>query len=105
MTVKLFRVEHAFVAVDGTAVQPEDPRRCEEPAVFCASYWFPASAIMASALPQRKLGLGFNREAGGLDITLPLDPTDGIRSEPEEYRAFADCLVTLSQRVQTKLGN
>jgi hypothetical protein len=87
---KLFRIDHAFIAVDGTAVEPENSGRCEEPAAFCGSYWFPASAIMASALAQKTLALGFNREADGLDVTLPLDPSEAIRSKPDEFHAFAD---------------
>jgi hypothetical protein len=102
---KLFRIDHAFIAVDGTAVEPENSGRCEEPAAFCGSYWFPASAIMASALTQKKLALGFNRGPHGLAVTLSLDPSEAIRSKPEEFNAFADCMTTLAQRAKTKLRN
>ena len=99
----LFRVDHAFIAVDGTAVQSDNSGRCKERRVFCGSYWFPASAIMASALTQKKLAIDFNREAHGLDLTLPLDPSEAIRSKPEEFHAFADCMTTLTERAKMKL--
>ena len=102
---ELFRIDHAFIAVDGTAVEPENSGRCEEPAAFCGSYWFPASAVMASALAQKKLALGFNREPHGLDVTLSLDPSEAIRSKPDEFHAFADCMVTLAERAKMKLRN
>jgi hypothetical protein len=103
ITPKLFRVDHSFVAVDGKPFAPDNSSRCEEPAAFCGWYWLPASAVIAAALPPGKLAIGFNREANGLDISLPIDPADSVRSKPDEYRTFAACMSTLVDRAKTKL--
>ena len=102
---KLFRIDHAFIAVDGTAAEPDNSGRCEEPAAFFGSYWFPASAIMASTLALKKLTLGFNLKPHGLDVTLSLDPSEAIRSKSDEFHAFADCMITLAERAKMMLRN
>jgi hypothetical protein len=102
-TKQLFRIDHAFVVVDGKVVKPDNSNRCEEPAPYCGWYWLPASAAISVALRQGKLAIGFNREPNGLDINLPLDPTDGIRTKPDEYQAFAKCIVSIADRAEAKI--
>jgi len=105
MTPKLFRVDHSFVAVDGKPFAPANSNRCEEPAAFCGWYWLPDSAVISAALPPGKLTIGFNREANGLDIRLPIDPADSVRAKPDEFRTFATCMTTLADRAKTKARN
>jgi hypothetical protein len=100
---KLFRVDHAFIGIAGSVVQPGSSFRCEEPAAFCGSYSLPASARFGAALPQGTLAVGFNREPLGLDISFPLDSSEGIRSKPDDFRAFGDCMQNLVQRAKAKL--
>jgi len=103
MTAKLFRVDHSFVAVDGKTFSPANSSRCGEQAAFCGWYWRPASAAIGAALPQGKLAIGFNREANGLEISLPLDPNDSVRAKPDEFRAFGACMTTLVQRAKANI--
>jgi hypothetical protein len=60
---------------------------------------------MASASTQKKLTLGFNREPHGLDVTLSLDPSEAVCSKPDEFHAFADCMITLAERAKMMLRN
>ena len=85
MTARLFRVDHAFVSVDGKVFVPENSGRCEEPAAFCGGYWFPASVVINSGLLPGKLAIGFNREPKGLDISLPLIQRKAFAPSPTSF--------------------
>lgn len=105
MSSKVFRVDHSFVAVDGKTISPAASSRCQEPAAFCGWYWRPASVVIGVAVPRGKLAIGFNREANGLDITLPIDPTESVRAKFDEYRALAACMATLADRAKAESHN
>jgi hypothetical protein len=104
MTAIPFYVAQGFVVVSGHPYAPLNSRRCEQPTALCASYQLPNSVLIQRALIAGNLAVGFNREAKGLDISLPLDPRDGIRGSPNEFRAYSACMAALADRAAANLN-
>jgi hypothetical protein len=105
MTAKPFKVVQGSVAVDSKPISPYGSVSCEEPANFCGTYWSPNSILIGTALASmRPLAITFNREANGLDVSLPLDPRERTRTKPDEFRAFSACMSTLAERAKATLS-
>ena len=99
-----FYVARGFVAVDGKPYAPSNFRRCEQPAAFCAEYWLPTSVDAYTGLLSSKLAVGFNRQANGLDINLPIDPSGAVRANQYDFRAYGECMTALARRAKVNLS-
>jgi len=105
LTPKPFQVVQGSVAVDGKPVSPYSSISCEQPTSFCGMYWSPNSILIGTALASmRPLAITFNRQAKGLDVSLPLDPRERVRSKPDEFRSFGTCMGTLADRAKATLS-
>ena len=103
MTPEPFPVVHGFIVIDGQPTSPSNTLGCEEPTAFCATYELPTSADIFEALTSRKIGIGFSRQANGLDVTLPLDVAGAAAKS--DYQAYSQCMMTMVDRAMAKLKN
>ncbi len=103
-TPKPFKVVQGFIAVDGKPVPPYNSITCEQPTSFCGSYWLPNSVLIGTALVSGRLAVTFNREANGLDVSLPLDVRERVRTKPDEFQSFSTCMSTLAERAKATLS-
>jgi hypothetical protein len=100
LTPKPFKVAQGFVAVDGKPIPPYNSISCEQPTAFCGTYWLPNSVFIGTALVSGRLAVTLNRQANGLDVSLPLDVSERVRSKPDEFQAFSTCMSTLAERAK-----
>ncbi|PWT81155.1 MAG: hypothetical protein C5B58_10265 [Acidobacteria bacterium] len=106
--VAKFPVIRGFLAFDGKPVTPMLSDRCEDRVEFCGVY-DPNTAVRTfvslfprihRATPSGDLSIGFLRQNSGLDVVLPLNVNpDSFASD--EFKSFAPCFETLSDRERT----
>jgi hypothetical protein len=91
-----FHVPHAFI-VTRDAVYPADQTMgCEDPAAFCGVYRL-SRAMEVFRILQDKVTVNFNRRAGGLDISLPLDIS------PEDQVKHSTCMLQILEKAKAAL--
>ena len=102
-----FKIANAFLAVNGVAL-PATSSACEDQFSFCGGYWLPVSAALSLALSEGTISVGFNRQEGGLDVSLPLkslpEITEFERYRDPNFKTFNQCMVALSERVKAHNG-
>lgn len=100
-TLMPFSVFQGFVVIDGKSVLPRTILKGDQATDFVGGYF--DFAIMGALLKNKRLVIGFNREAqGGIDTTLPVDiaPSSNLKS----FLDFSDCMLTLMDRAKTNLN-
>jgi hypothetical protein len=100
-STRAFPVHQGFVVGRQTAYRVHKTYPCEEPNSFCGFYWLPTSLEILEYVYSGTLSLGFSREAGGLDVVLPLDTRATSATNPQQHPDFMNCLVTILQRAKT----
>ena len=100
-STRAFRVHQGFVVGKRTTYRVQQSYPCEEPNSFCGFYWLPTSLEVLESVHSGRISLGFSREVGGLDVTLPLDTRQTSATNPQEYQDFVNCLAAILQRAKS----
>jgi len=100
-----FSVFRGFVVIDGKSILPSITLKADQPTDFVGGYSFEnAVAITYAMNGEKRLAVGFNREAnGGIDTILPINITPS--SNLGAFMDFADCLITLAERAKANDPN
>ena len=100
-----FSVFRGFVVIDGKSILPSITLKGDPPTDFVGGYSFEnAVAITYAMNGEKRLAVGFNREAnGGIDTILPINITPS--SNLGAFMDFADCLITLADRAKANGPN
>jgi len=100
-----FSVFRGFVVIDGKSILPSITLKADQPTDFVGGYSFEnAVAITYAMNGEKRLAVGFNREAnGGIDTILPINITPS--SNLGAFMDFVDCLITLADRAKANGPN
>jgi hypothetical protein len=98
-----FSVFRGFVVIDGKCILPSITLKGDPPTDFVGGYSFENTVAITYAMNgEKRLAVGFNREAdGGTDTILPINITPN--SNLGAFMDFADCLITLAERAKANL--
>jgi hypothetical protein len=98
-----FSIAKGAISIKGNYYAPDTTSRCEDPRAFCGTYWIPKSLVALQELEAGNLSVSFNREAGGLDVTLPIH-IEFTNEKMKDYSAFHNCMSVLSDRAIKSLN-